>query len=302
MSALGLGTVELGMDYGIRVSGDFGRPPTDTAVGLLQFAADHGIDFFDTAPKYGAAEELLGEAFAKRTQCVFATKVTVPRDASGALLRGAELRREIEASLAESRRRLRRESLDLVQIHNATLEVLADGELAEALVDARGQDEVRFIGASVYTEAEALAVIDTGSFDVLQVPYSLLDRRMARRVFAAARRAGVGIVVRSAFLRGALTPKARSLPPELTPLVEAADRVRQSLDVSWEQLPSAALRFCLASPDVATVIVGVRSIQELTKAVAAAVEGPLPAAAVRESEAFALTDERLVDPSKWVPL
>jgi aryl-alcohol dehydrogenase-like predicted oxidoreductase len=302
VSALGLGTVELGMDYGIPVSGDFGRPPPDTAVALLQLAAGGGIDFFDTAPGYGAAEELLGQALATRAECAFATKVTVPRDASGARLRGAELRREVDASLAESRRRLRREILDLVQVHNATLEVLGEGELAQALVDARDRDELRFIGASVYTEAEALAAIDAGCFDVLQVPYNLLDRRMAGRAFPAARRAGVGIIVRSAFLKGALTPKARSLPANLAPLAEAADRVRQSLDVSWEQLPSAALRFCLASPDVATVIVGVRNADELTKAVAAAVEGPLPAAAVRETEAFARTDERLVDPSKWVSL
>ena len=202
----------------------------------------------------------------------------------------------------ESRRSLRRNSLDLVQIHNATVQVLGAGELVEVLVEAKARGELRFIGASVYTEAEALAAIDVGSIDVLQVPYSLLDRRMARRVFSSARKAGVGIVARSAFLKGALTSKAHSLPLSLTPLVEAAERVRQSLDVTWEQLPSAALRFCLSSPDVATVIVGVRSVGELMQAVAAASEGPLSPSAVRRTEEYALTDESLVDPSMWVPL
>ncbi len=299
VSALGLGTVEIGMDYGIRAAGEFGRPPDESAVALLRLAADRGIDFFDTAPGYGSAETLLGRALATRPGGFFATKVGVPRDESGEPMHGADLRREIAASLLASRLALRRETLDLVQIHNATVEVLAEGELAQALVDARDRGEVRFIGASVYTEVEALAAVAAGCIDVLQVSYSLLDRRMAGRVFPAARQARMGIVARSAFLKGALTPKARFLPPDLAPLTDAADRVRQLFGISWEQLPSVALRFCLAAPEVTTTIVGVRTAEELQQAVIAAGDGPLPEELVKDSAALALTDERLVDPSKW---
>jgi len=302
VSVLGLGTVELGTDYGIRAPGDFGRPPKAAALTLLRAAADRGVEFFDTAPDYGTAEALLGEALGDRDECVLATKVAVPADASGRQVGAADLRREVAASLAESRRALRRETLGVVQIHSADLDVLADGTLAQALVEARDRGEVRFIGASVYTEAEALAAIDAGCFDVLQVPYNLLDRRMEPRVFAAARRARVGIVTRSAFLKGALTPKVSCLPPSLAPLAAAADRARRALDVTWDELPAVALRFCLSSPDVATVVVGVRTADELAAAVAAAAAGPLPDAAVIARAACAVTDERLVDPSTWGPL
>lgn len=302
VSALGFGTVELGMDYGIHAPGEFGRPSDSTAVGLLRLAADNGVDFFDTAPGYGAAERLLGEALGDQHEHVFATKVAIPGDARGLRLRGAELRGHVERSLETSRLALRRDTLDVVQIHNATLDVLAEGELAEVLLEARARGEIRAIGASVYSEAEALAAIGAGCFDVLQVAFNLLDRRMENRVFPAARDAGVAIVARSAFLKGVLTPRARFFPPELRELVRAADGVREALGIPWEHLPAAALRFCLFSPGVAVVIVGVRTAQELDQALAATLAGPLPETAVRKTAAFALTDERLVNPSKWATL
>jgi aryl-alcohol dehydrogenase-like predicted oxidoreductase len=299
VSALGFGTVELGQDYGLRAPGGFEQPSEAIAAALLRLAANHGVDFYDTAPGYGTAERLLGKTLGKEPGCVLATKVAVSKDASGMRLHGAELRRDIERSLGRSRDALGRETLDLVHVHNATLDVLLDGEIADILLEARARGEVRAIGVTVYSEAEALAAIDAGCFDTLQVAYNLLDRRMADRVVPAATQAGVAIVVRSAFLKGALTPKARFLPPELAELERAADGVRQALGVSWEELPDTALRFCLFSPGVATVIVGLRTEEELAQALAAAEAGPLPETTLRKTAAFAITDERLVDPSRW---
>lgn len=296
---LGLGTVELGMEYGIQAPGEFGRPADEDALALLRNAAGDGVDFFDTAPGYGRAEELLGEALADRPGCVLATKVSVPLTVDGTVARGAAFRGAIRASLDMSRRALRRETLDVLQIHNATVEALADGELARALMASKSAGEVRFLGTSVYTEDEAFASIEAGCFDVLQVAFNMLDQRMADRVLTAAREAGIGVIVRSAFLKGALTAKSRHLPADLGPLAEAADRLRQALGTSWEDLPRLALRFCLSHPDASVVIVGVRTPQELDAALTAAREGPLPPDVLRVIAAHAITDDDLLNPSKW---
>ena len=66
VSRLGLGTVELGLDYGINEPGNFGKPDEEYSIHLLHKAADAGINIFDTAPAYGCSEELLGKAFADR--------------------------------------------------------------------------------------------------------------------------------------------------------------------------------------------------------------------------------------------
>ncbi|HEX4459663.1 MAG TPA: aldo/keto reductase, partial [Polyangia bacterium] len=225
-----------------------------------------------------------------------------PRGTNGQPLRGRLLAESLESQLIQSRVALRRDPLDVVQIHNATVELLEDGELLDLLERARRRGQLRFIGASVYREAEALAAIDSGRVDVLQVAYSLLDQRMAARVFAAAAAANVGILARSAFLKGALTDKAQHLPPALAPLRDAADRARTALGVDWRGLPEVALRFCLAAPAISSVLFGARTPDELDAALAAAAAGPLPDEQLARTPQLALADERLLDPSQWPPL
>lgn len=71
---------------------------------------------------------------------------------------------------------------------------------------------------------EALAAIETGLLDVLRVPYNILDQTMEEQVFPAAKRAGIGIIFRSAFLKGVLTNSVQYFPPELALLRQAAER------------------------------------------------------------------------------
>ena len=299
VSVIALGTVSLGVDYGIGAPGEFGRPPESDVIRLLQQAADTGINLFDTAPGYGESERLLGQALGQRPNCYFATKVTIPKDADGSQMHGSQLRRAVQDSLKNSLQALRRDVLDIVQIHNATVEVIAQGEMVKVLLDAQRQGPVRFLGASVYTEAEAMAVIEAGCFDVLQVAYNILDQRMARRVFLAAERADVGIIGRSAFLKGVLTPKAQWLPLELSELRQAAEQARDALAGSWQALPEMALRFCLSASQVATVLVGVRTVDELNQALATEKAGPLSEAILARTSALALSDDRLLNPFYW---
>jgi len=299
VSSIALGTVSLGVDYGLRAPGEFGRPSDADAIGLLQHAADAGVNLFDTSPNDGQSQRLLGQALGHRPDCLFATKVSIPKDADGNRTHGKELQDAVHTSLAASLRSLQRDWLDIVQIHNATVEVISQGEMAQALLDARQQGKVRFIGASVYTEGEALAVIEAGCFDLVQVAYNVLDQRMAERVFPAAERAGVGIMARSAFLKGALTPKAQWLPPELAELRQAVEGAREVLGASWQSLPEMALRFCLSAPQVATVLVGARTLVELKQALTAVEAGPLPTYLLTRTQTLALTDEHLLNPFYW---
>jgi len=299
VSALALGTVSLGIDYGIKVPGEFGRPSEAEVIHLLQQAADAGINLFDTAPAYGESERLIGRAIGRRSDCHIATKVLIPLDANGCPLSGTRLRQAVQKSLEKSRYALQRDVLDIVQIHNATEEIIVRGEFAEVLSQAQQQGMVRFLGASVYGEKAALAVIEAGCFDVLQVAYNVLDQRMAARVFPAAELAGIGIIARSVFLKGALTAKARWLPAELTPLRQAAERAKDILAGSWQALPQAALCFCLSTPRVATVLVGVRTLPELEQALKAAEAGPLSADLLAQAYTLALTNEHLLNPSHW---
>jgi aryl-alcohol dehydrogenase-like predicted oxidoreductase len=293
VSALSLGTVSLGVDYGIEAPGEFGRPNDAEAIGLLRAAVDSGITLIDTAPAYGESERLVGLAVGADSRVVVATKVNATAAAS-------DVSGIVFASIESSLRTLKRDVIDIVQIHNATAALIAEGAVTDALLDAQRRGLVRAIGASVYGEEAALAVIRSGHYAVLQVAFSALDQRMGPIVLPAAEAAGVGVIARSAFLKGALTPKAQWLPASLAPLREAAARACDVLAGGvWDRLPESAMRFCLSAPRVASVLTGARTIAELEAAVAAEAAGPLDPPALSGAGRLALTDERLLDPSTW---
>jgi aryl-alcohol dehydrogenase-like predicted oxidoreductase len=293
VSAISLGTVSLGLDYGIQAPGQFGRPDELSAIRLLRQAADRGITLIDTAPAYGTGERLVGCALGANARTIIATKVTPPAD-------GMDVRAAITASLDASRLALGRETLDIVQIHNATVEMIAKGDVTEALALAKRRGQVRFVGTSVYDEAAAMAAVTCGQFDLVQIAFNALDQRMAANVLPAADKAGIGVIVRSALLKGALTSKAQWLSGPLERLRTAAEQARDLLaDGSWEALPKAAMRFCLSFPSLSSVLVGARTSGELEVAVQAEAEGPLSERLLQEAARLGLDEEQLLNPSYW---
>jgi aryl-alcohol dehydrogenase-like predicted oxidoreductase len=282
--------------YGIPTPGEQGVDH-EKAINIIRDAADRGVNFFDTAPGYGLSESLLGRALTSYKDCIIATKVPVPGDIESIPL--SELSRVINSSLDASRHALRRDVLDIVQIHNATIPVLQRGQLVDCLERARDAGKLRWIGASVYGPDAALAAIRTGKIQVLQIPMSLLDQRMCNQVLPEAEKAGVGILTRSALLKGALTQRAQWLPASLRLVAEASERAVRMLGTTWDALPIMALRFCLALPAAQTVLVGVREHAELLKCLEAEAQGPLSQDLLKIAGTLMLDDERLLNPTYW---
>jgi aryl-alcohol dehydrogenase-like predicted oxidoreductase len=290
VSALSLGTAALGADYGIGEAGAAARPPEHDAVALIRTAVDQGVTFIDTAPAYGDAERLVGLAVGGNPRVVIATKVTGEPHHEEAIL----------GSIDASRRALGRDVIDVLQIHNATAALIEDGRVTRVLIEARRRGAVRVLGATVYGTDAARAVIRAGEFGVMQVALNILDQRMLREVMPRADAAGIGVVVRSAFLKGALTPRAAWLPDALAPLRAAATRVRDDLaGGAWDALPRVALRFCLSAPHVSSVLAGVSTRAELEEALSAEAAGPLDDGTRAHAAALAIESDDLLNPSRW---
>ena len=77
VSVLSMGTVSLGMDYGIRIPEKIGHPSESESIELLRAAAGYGINFYDTAPVYGSSEIVLGKALFGKDSCYIATKLSL---------------------------------------------------------------------------------------------------------------------------------------------------------------------------------------------------------------------------------
>jgi aryl-alcohol dehydrogenase-like predicted oxidoreductase len=298
VSRLALGTAAFGLErYGICEADESGAVSEQTAIQLIHAAVEQGINFFDTARGYGCSEAVVGKGLAGLPTCVVATKVSVPENISD--LSSLELRSTLMASLETSLRELRRDVLEIVQIHNAKAGVLESGEMLAVLETARQQGKLRFIGASVYGADNALAALRCKSIDVLQVALSLLDQRMMSSVLPEAKKKNIGVLARSVFLKGVLSERVKALPASLQVLAAASNRAREILGETWESLPSTAVRFCLSVPGVHSVLMGLRSAVELPAALAAEKAGPLPEAVMRKTETIKLTDEKMLDPSHW---
>jgi len=301
VSRIALGTVELGMDYGFRSSPHYRKPEEADAIRTIHKAIDLGINLIDTARGYGSSEEIIGRALKESGSSrapILASKVVVPEISSPNGHHHA-LHAAITQSIDESLRALRVDTLDLLQIHNTSLEILNNEEAIRALDDAIQAGKARFLGASCTGEPVSMAALADKRISTLQVPLNLLDRGMLPNVLPQAALQGTGIFVRSAFLRGVLTENIDGVPDELSDLRAAALRVRDSFRSQVSSLSELAIRFCLSFDAVSSIVVGIRAISELEKNVSHAARGPLSAAQMEQLDGLSFRNPDLLNPQNW---
>jgi predicted aldo/keto reductase-like oxidoreductase len=177
---------------------------------VLLHALGTGINFFDSARGYTNSEEKIGRALAGHRERIYL--------ASKALSRGGE---EIAAELEKSLRNLRTSMIDLYQVHSVgSIEVLetilAPGGAYEALLRAREEGKVRWIGITGHSREVILDAIGRGLFDTAQFPYNPIETEWEEEVIPAARRAGIGTIGMKPLAGGALKDPVTSIRFALT--------------------------------------------------------------------------------------
>ena len=163
-------------------------------------AIDRGVNYFDVAPTYGNAEERLGPALRPYRSSAFLACKT-----------GKRTRTEAEADLMQSLQRLQTDYFDLYQFHALTSveeveQVLGPDGAAEAVLEARRQGLVRYVGFSAHSEEAALAMLDGMDVDSMLFPLNLYCWHcggFGPRVLAKAREKGIGILALKALARRA---------------------------------------------------------------------------------------------------
>jgi len=297
ISEISLGTVELGLDYGIRPTGADARPDQATASRLLNRALDLGINYIDTARLYGVSEEVVGRALReRRAEYVLATKVPVFADEG---LAGEALKQRVTGAVHESLSALQTETVDIMMLHSPPSVAVLPQEIHEVLEGFREQGAIRYLGVSVYGKEDALEAIECGQYDCIQIAYSLLDRRPEGRALSAALEEDIGIVVRSVLLKGVLTHRAQMLPDALAPLKEAAGQLEALASKASLSLPEMAYRYVLAHPAAQTALVGTARLEELEAAIGYASRDPLPDDLIERVRGIGLLSDDYLNPAKW---
>jgi L-galactose dehydrogenase len=247
----------------------FGEMTAAQARLTVQHAIGSGINFFDVSPYYGEtlAEERLGEALAgRRDDVVLATKCG--RYGSSHFDFSAQtITREFEASL----RRLKTESVDLLQVHDVEFGPMEQilHETLPAMRRLQEQGKVRFIGVTGYWPDMLARILAAAPIDtVLNYCHSnLLADDMDIQLTPVATRLGVGLVNASplhmGLLSGGRIPEWHPAPHTVR---DAAARLVELCRANGVRPAVAALNHCLSHPFVATTLVGFRSVAEVDDA------------------------------------
>jgi len=284
------------MDYGFRGATNGARPDLKEGIRLIHKALDAGINCLDTAPSYGNSEIVIGEAL-KQTSVTptIVSKVLLPNISDNGTTNSKEISSSIESSLQS----LGIETLDILLIHNTSVNALKSEEVRTALQDAKQQGKVRFIGASCYADDLPAEVLSYPDFRVMQVPFNLLDQKMAAGFFQAALTNGIGVFARSIYLRGVLTPQVNYLPERLLPLKAAAFKALEIAGDEVRGLSELALRFSLSFSGVSSVLIGVKNVSELESNLADAERGVLSAELLTQLRTVDLGVSPMVDTRTW---
>jgi len=284
------------MDYGFRGATNGARPDPKEGIRLIHKALDAGINCLDTAPSYGNSEIVIGEAL-KQTSVTptIVSKVLLPNISDNGTTNSKEISSSIESSLQS----LGIETLDILLIHNTSVNALKSEEVRTALQDAKQQGKVRFIGASCYADDLPAEVLSYPDFRVMQVPFNLLDQKMAAGFFQAALTNGIGVFARSIYLRGVLTPQVNCLPERLLPLKAAAFKALEIAGDEVRGLSELALRFSLSFSGVSSVLIGVKNVSELESNLADAERGVLSAELLTQLRTVDLGVSPMVDTRTW---
>lgn len=307
VSVLGFGCGAVG---GLMVRG----APADQERAVAR-ALEQGINYFDTAPAYGngASEENLGRVLKSLKPEIFlSTKFTVLPEHKKNIAEG------IAQSLEQSLRRLGRDHVDLLQLHNRIASGGSDrpldastvlGQVVPALESLRQQGKIRFFGITAIGDTRALQqVVDAGAFDTAQVCHNLLNPSATTALPASypaqdfeklairAHAAGMGTIGIRVLAGGALSGLETRHPTgaaSVDPIASGPDyRTDVARALAFQALVGAgyarslieaALRFAFASEAISTVLVGTSTLDQLETAIACANKGPLTRAGLDEA-------------------
>ncbi|GAA3213195.1 aldo/keto reductase [Oerskovia jenensis] len=305
VSVVGLGTWQLGADWGEVSEAD--------ARAVLDASAESGVTFFDTADVYGdgRSEEIIGSYLADNpgSGITVATKMgrRAPQEPESYTL--ANFREWTD----RSRRNLRTERLDLVQLHCPPSSVVEDDQVYDALDTLVAEGSIAAYGVSVETVDEALAAIARPGVATVQIILNAFRLKPLDEVLPAASEAGVGIIARVPLASGLLSGKYtrettfaendhRSFNRDgsafdvgetfsgvdfATGLTAAGEFTALVHDVLGPDVTAsqAAIAWIWQQPGVSTVIPGARNVEQARANAAAGsaeVLGPLFASGVRE--------------------
>lgn len=249
VSLLGLGTVKLGRNQGVKYPEGFTLPDDRQAHELLALARDHGINMLDTAPAYGISEQRLGTLLrGQRQHWLLCTKVG--EEFEDGRSRFDFSPQHTRYSVERSLKRLDTDVLDLVLVHSngQDFDIIERYGTLDALAQLKSEGKLRAYGMSTKTIEGGLRAAAVS--DVVMVTWNLADDQDVPVIDFCAKQ-GTGVLIKKALASGHLAGRVR--PPHAeSPARDDTAPVHDDTDSRVKQ----AFSMIFAHPGVSSAIVG----------------------------------------------
>ena len=265
VSEISYGCMSLGLDHQVNKQ-------------LLQTALDEGVNFFDTADLYdkGENEVSVGRAFkGMRKEVIIATKVGNQWKPDGSAWVWNPHKSYILQAVRDSLKRLQTDYIDLYQLHGGTIDDPID-ETIEAFEELKQGGLIREYGISSIRPNVIREYAKKSDIVSVMTQYSLFDRRPEEFTLKFLESHNIGVLVRGAVAKGLLAGK-----PAVEYLSHSQDevaRVQGELQHSFSQertIAQTAIRYCLDSKTVSTVVAGASNEAQLKENIATLGSAPL---------------------------
>lgn len=252
-----LGTVKLGLpDYGFSSRKKIG---TFDAIDFLNQVGLVGIDKFDTSPRYGESENILGKYISKTIKKPF-----VSSKIDNLFPNQPDIYNIMLKSVEKSLRLLQLEKLDICYLHQNDMSIISDLYIHDGLKRLKEGGLITNAGASVYSFEECEFALQCGIFDFIQVPLNIFDISFHGR-FIKNNQTPVHFVARSLLLQGIIVNREQIIKrinsgEEILSYLLKLDNIAQENNISTLQM---ALRFVYSLKNIDHFIIGTTSIQNL---------------------------------------
>lgn len=277
----------------------------------LHQALDMGCNFIDTAWVYGNghSEKLIGEVLRERGQgAILATKVPPKSwqwdNPPGTPLSTAFPGDWVKQKAEESLRHLRKERLDVLQLHTWHSDWNRQAEpLLKAVSELKQEGKIRAFGISLRDKGsdEANDLIRWRQVDTLQIFFNIFYQEPIWKVFPLAERYKVGVIARVPLAFGALSGKFTAKTRFIGDDHRARLYVGDGLDATLKKvkkldfladrtrsMADASILWTLANPAVCTSIPGIRNIHQAKMNCRVGDLAPLSSPAVKKAQGLYL--------------
>ena len=261
ISALSLGTVQLGVNYGI--NNDAGKPDRTVAFQILDTAMEKGITALDTAAGYGESEEVIGAWLktvdpAKRPYIM--TKLG--HDAVGSKNLD-QLRKDVRAGVEQAKAKLGLEQIPLLRLHNMDDYNGTEDNITKVFEELKASGDILHSGISAYSHHDYGKIAESG-FDATQIPLNIFDWvQIENGGIEKLEKSGMMVFVRSVYLQGLVFRNADNPGPGMEFAIPTLQKFR-NLCQKYELEPATlAMSFVLSLPGVHSLVLGSEKVSQV---------------------------------------